>query len=86
MTKRIKRPAGLSGADGLALAIIHQATADAIKADPDTMRDAWAYLGSDWYRLNADALGLPGDIMPVLIEQMAHDELLRISECILGSD
>jgi len=84
MTKRFKRIGGLSGADGLAAAIIHQAVIDAIQADPETMRDAWAYLGGPWYRFHADALGIPSDVWPVAIDQLSIDELIVITDKLRG--
>lgn len=84
MTKRIKRPTGLVGASGLAAAIISQATVDAVKADPETMRDAWAYLGGDWYRLHADALGIPSDAWPTTLEHSSVSEFIWITDRLRG--
>jgi hypothetical protein len=84
MTKRQKRPAGLVGAEGLAAAIIHQATIDAIKADPETMRDAWAYLGGDWYGMKAEALGISPDTWPVALESTSVDEFIGITDRLRG--
>ncbi|GAG19848.1 unnamed protein product [marine sediment metagenome] len=83
MTKLV-RVKGLSGGRGLATAIIHQATVDACRADPETMRDAWAYLGSEWYRLHADALGIPPDTWPVALEHSSTKRFIEITDKIMG--
>ena len=84
MTKRMKRPSGLTGVDGLVTAIIAQATTDAVKARPDIMRDAWAYLGGDWYRLHTDALGIPSDAWPVALEHSSTKRFIEITDKIMG--
>jgi hypothetical protein len=76
MPKRLKRPAGLVGTSGLAAAIISQAVSDALTGDRDNMLDAWAYLGSDWYRWKADVLGIPPDAWPVALEHTSVSEAL----------
>jgi hypothetical protein len=84
MTKRFKRPAGLVGASGLAAAIIAQATVDAVNADPETMRDAWAYLGGDWYRMKADMLGIPSDAWPTALEHTSVSEFIDLTDRLRG--
>ena len=85
--KRIKNQKGLKGVEGLALAIIAQSVNDAIDArDRDTMIDAWAYLGGDWYGLHADALGIPSDAWPVALEQISIDDFIEITDMIIGED
>lgn len=83
--KRIKNQKGLKGVEGLTLAIIAQSVNDAIDArDRDTMLDAWAYFGGDWYRLHADSLGMAPDTWPAALIRMDVDEYMRITDRILG--
>jgi len=83
MTKLV-RVKGLSGGRGLATAIIHQATVDACRADPETMRDAWAYLASDWHRFHTDALGILPGTWPVALEHTSVSEFIRITDRLRG--
>jgi len=84
-TRHWKRE-GLTGADGLAAAIIHQAVIDAIQADAETMRDAWAYFGSEWYRFKADALGIPSDTWPAALVSTSVDDFIGITNRLRGQD
>jgi hypothetical protein len=85
MPKRFKRPSGLTGADGLAAAIIAQASIDAVKADPETMLDAWAFRGTGWYRFLADELGVPSDAWPVALEHSSTKRFIEITDKIMGA-
>jgi hypothetical protein len=83
--KSILNHKGISGYNGLVLAVIMTATNDAINADRETMRDAWAYLGGDWYRLHADALGIPSDAWPVALEHSSTKRFIEITDKIMGA-
>jgi hypothetical protein len=58
---KIKTPKGLSGQNGLLLAVIAQAVNDATTGDVGAV----AFFGGRWYKHIVTHLGLPADFMPV---------------------
>jgi len=77
-------PAGLSGYDGLAIRIIHDAAEDVTSDDADLATDAIIFFGGWWYRHIVECLGYAPDRLP---EPLEDDETFsQIINMVLSHD
>jgi hypothetical protein len=82
---RLKCPAGLSGPEGLVIAIINQATVDAMGTGGEAnCIDSWAYFGGPAYQNHLAWLGLPNDIRPAAFGQ--ESTLIHVVDLVLRGD
>jgi len=72
---------GLNGPAGLLASVIALAVEDAIDPKSDRhLLDAWAYLGSGWYRHSLECLGMPSDARPAALKELNVGEFIAITD------
>lgn len=70
-------------AEELVLKTIERAARDATDRDPDHAASGWSWFFSDQYRTWIELLGLPGDTLPLEIEQIPYEIRLHYADRLL---